>query len=180
MTRALLLIDIQQDYFPGGALPLEGPDAAAANAARLLAAFRDAGDPVFHVRHAGDASGGFLVKDTPGAEIHPSVAPTEDEEVVVKEAPNSFLNTDLDARLRHDGVRELVVAGMMTSMCVDASVRTAADLGYDVTVVADACACPALEHAGRKVAAADVQAAFLGALGSAYATVVDADAVLAG
>jgi nicotinamidase-related amidase len=180
MTRALLLIDVQQDYFPGGALPLDGPDAAAATAARLLAAFREAGDPVFHVRHAGEAAGGFLVKDTPGAEFHPSVVPTEDEEVVVKASPNAFLDTDLDARLRHDEVRELVVGGMMTSMCVDATVRTASDLGYDVTVVADACACPALEHAGRKVPAADVQTAFLAALGSAYATVVTADAVLTG
>lgn len=180
MTRALLLIDVQQDYFPGGALPLVGPDEAARAAARVLAAFREAGEPVFHVRHAAGAADGFLVRGTPGAEIHPSVAPAEDEEVVTKGSPNAFLDTDLDARLRHDNVRELVVAGMMTSMCVDASARTASDLGYDVTVVADACACPDLEHDGRKVAAVDVQAAFLAALGSAYATVLDADALLAG
>ncbi|MEV4423547.1 cysteine hydrolase family protein [Patulibacter sp. NPDC049589] len=180
MPRALLLVDVQQDYFPGGALPLAGPDAAAAQAARVLAAFREAGGPVVHVRHAAEPDDGFLVRGTPGAEFHPSVAPTADEEVVTKASPNAFLDTDLDARLRHDNVRELVVAGMMTSMCVDASVRTASDLGYEVTVVGDACACPDLEHAGRTVAAADVQAAFLAALGSAYATVVDADDLLAG
>jgi len=180
MTRALLLIDIQQDYFPGGALPLVGPEPAAEAASRLLRAFRESGEPVFHVRHAGEAAGGFLVKGTPGAEFHASVLPAEDEEVVVKGSPNAFLDTDLDARLRHDEVRELVVAGMMTSMCVDASARTASDLGYGVTVVSDACACPDLEHAGRTVPAADVQAAFLAALGSAYGTVATADAVLAG
>ncbi|MDO9407441.1 cysteine hydrolase family protein [Patulibacter sp.] len=180
MTRALLLIDIQQDYFPGGAFPLVGPEPAAEAAARLLAAFRDADEPVVHVRHAGEPGSGFLVKDTPGAEFHPSVAPTEGEEVVVKGSPNAFLDTDLDARLRHDGVRDLVIAGMMTSMCVDATARTASDLGYRVTVVADACACPDLEHDGRKVPAADVQTAFLAALGSAYGDVAPADQVLAG
>lgn len=179
MTRALLLIDLQQDYFPGGAFPLHDPEAAVATAARVLAAFRAADDPVFHVRHAGEPGSGFLVRDTPGAEPHASVAPEEGEEVVVKASPNAFLDTDLDARLRHDGVRDLVVAGMMTSMCVDATVRTASDLGYRVTVVADGCACPPLEHAGRKVAAEDVQTAFLAALGSAYATVTTADEVLA-
>jgi nicotinamidase-related amidase len=179
MTRALLLIDLQQDYFPGGALPLDEPDAAVAVAARVLGAFRDAGDPVFHVHHAGASDDPFLVEGTPGAEFHPSVVPGDDEEVVRKESPNAFLDTDLDARLRHDEVRELVVVGMMTSMCVDATVRTASDLGYDVTVVADGCANPALEHGGRSVPAADVHAAFLAALGSAYATVVDADELLA-
>lgn len=180
MTRALLLIDLQQDYFTGGAFPLHEPDAAVATAARALAAFRAADEPVFHVRHAGEPDSGFLVADTPGAEIHPSVVPEPGEEVVVKASPNAFLDTDLDARLRHDGVRDLVVAGMMTSMCVDATVRTASDLGYVVTVLADGCACPPLQHAGREVPAEDVQAAFLAALGSAYATIAVANEVLAG
>src|ERR1700712_1774945 len=144
MTRALLLIDLQQDYFPGGALPLAEPDSAVRTAARVLKVFRDREEPVFHVRHAGGKDDGFLVKGTPGAEFHASVAPQEGEDVVVKESPNAFLDTDLDARLRHDGIRELIVAGMMTSMCVDATVRTASDLGYRVTVVSDGCACPAL------------------------------------
>lgn len=178
MKRALLLIDVQRDYFPGGALPLAGPESAAAAAARLLGAFREADEPVLHVRHEGEPDAGFLVKGTPGAEFHTSVAPQEGEDVIVKASPNAFLDTDLDARLRHDGIHELVVAGMMTSMCVDATVRTASDLGYAVTVAGDACACPAVEHGGRKVSAADVQAAFLGALGSAYATVTDSDELL--
>jgi nicotinamidase-related amidase len=180
MSRALLLIDVQRDYFPGGAMPLQGPEEAAAAAARLLAAFREGDDPVVHVRHAGAPGDGFLERDTPGAEFHPSVEPEEGEDVVVKASPNAFLDTDLDARLQADEVRELVVVGMMTSMCVDATVRTAADLGYDVTVVADACACPTLERGGTKVPADQVQTAFLAALESAYATVVDADALLAG
>lgn len=180
MTRALLLIDLQQDYFPGGALPLHAPEEATAAAARLLAAFRAADEPVFHVRHAGEPAAGFLVRDTPGAEFHPSVVPEDGEEVVTKTKVNAFLDTDLDARLRHDEVRELVVAGMMTSMCVDAAVRTASDLGYRVTVAQDACACPPLTHAGRTVAAEDVQAAFLAALAGPYATVTDAAAIIAG
>lgn len=160
-------------------MPLAGPDAAVAAAARVLTSFRQAGEPVFHVRHEGGSDDPFLAAGSPGVEIHPSVLPADDEEVVTKASPNAFLDTDLDARLRHDGVRDLVVVGMMTSMCVDATVRTASDLGYVVTVVGDGCACPALEHGGRKVPADQVQTAFLAALGSAYATVVDADELLA-
>lgn len=178
--RALVLVDIQQDYFPGGAMPLVDPEPAAEAASSVLEAFRAAGEPVVHVQHHGAAEAGFLVKDSPGAEPHPSVAPQGEEPVVRKEAPNAFLGTDLDGTLRGIGADEVVLVGSMTSMCIDATARAAADLGYDVTVVGDACACPALEQGGRTVAAPDVQAAFLAALGQFYATVTTADELTAG
>jgi len=166
----LVLIDIQRDYFPGGRLPLVGPDAAAEAAARLLEAQRARGGAVVHVRHESPA--GFLEAGTPGAEIDARVAPRDGETVVVKHAPNSFRETPLEDLLRAQGATDLIVAGMMTSMCVDATVRAAADLGYSVTVAADACAAPDLEYAGTSVPGASVHAAFLAALGSAYARVV--------
>ena len=178
MTRLLLLIDIQRDYFPGGRHPLVGPDAAADAAARLLAAFRTADEHVVHVQHVWDApDAAFFAPGTPGVEIDPRVAPAADEALVVKENPNAFLGTDLEALLRTADPDELVVAGMMSSMCVDATVRAASDLGFRVTVAHDACAAPDLEFAGTTVPGAQVHAAFMAALGS-YARVTDADTLV--
>lgn len=177
MPDTLILIDIQRDYFPGGRFPLVGPEAAAERAAALLGAFRDRGLPVIHVRHESlEADAGFLAAGTEGAQLHPAVAPADDEIVVVKHHPNAFLETDLEGHLAAGS--SLVVAGMMTSMCVDATVRAASDLGYSVTVAGDACAAPDLEYAGTRVAGPDVHAAFLAALGSAYAEVRTVDELI--
>jgi nicotinamidase-related amidase len=179
MSRALLVIDIQNDYFPGGAYPLVEPEKAAASARRVLDAFRDAGEPVIHLRHVWDAPEAvFMRPGTPGVEIHPEVAAADGEPVIDKDAPNGFLRTSLEPELRSRGVDHLVVAGMMTSMCVDATVRAAADLGFGVTVVHDACAAPDLEFGGVSVPAASVGAAFLAALGDSYAAVLSADELL--
>ncbi|MBT9256149.1 cysteine hydrolase [Phycicoccus sp. MAQZ13P-2] len=175
MTTALLIIDIQDDYFPGGAFPLVGPEEAAARAADVLGRFRTAGRPVVYVQHVwDDPEADFFRPGTPGVEIHHLVAPQDGEPVVQKAFPNAFRDTDLRAVLERLDVDALVVAGMMTSLCVDATVRAAADSGFDVTVVADACAAPDLEFGGRTVEAADVHAAFLAALADSYATVTAA------
>jgi nicotinamidase-related amidase len=170
---ALLIVDLQNDYFPGGAMELEGADAAAERAAAALAEFRRRGWPVFHVRHQSVRPGAtFFLPGTKGAEIHPKVAPAAGEAVVEKNFPNSFRNTDLRERLEKAGVKQLVVAGMMTHMCVDASVRQAADLGYRVTLLADACATRAQSYGGESVPAKQVHAAFLAALNGLYAKVL--------
>ena len=174
MARALVIVDIQRDYFPGGRMPLHEPEAAAAKAGEVLAAFRAAGDPVIHVQHQSPAGGPFLEEGTPGAEIMPAVEPRDDETVIHKREPNSFLGTGLEQRLRDHGADEVVVVGMMTSMCVDATTRAGADLGFTMTVVPDACAAPGLSYGGRDVAAPDVHAAFIAALGQGYASIVPA------
>lgn len=184
MAPVLVLIDIQRDYFPGGRFPLVDPDAAAERAAELLTAFREAGLPIVHVRHESSGSGSFLEAGTPGAEIDPRVAPEGDETVVVKHHPNAFHGASShggplgEALTAHVGA-PLVIAGMMTSMCVDASVRAASDLGWKVTVAADACAAPDLAFGGVAVGGADVHAAFLAALASAYARVAPVAEVVA-
>ena len=180
MTRALLIVDIQNDYFPGGRNPLEGPEGAAAKARELLDAFRASGEPLVHMQHVWDApDAAFMQPGTPGVEIHDAVRPAEGETVIQKANPNSFLDTPLEKHLRGQGVDSLVVCGMMTSMCVDATVRAAADLGFATTVVHDACATMPLEFGGRSVPAADVHTAFIAAMGDGYAEVVSAADVAA-
>jgi len=176
----LVLIDLQNDYFPGGRNPLAGPVEAARNAGRLLERARSLGRPVFHVRHLAAPDAPFFRPGTEGSEIHEAVRPRAGEPVVEKRFPNAFRETDLLARLRQTGAERLVVAGMMTHMCVDATVRAAADLGFAVTLAADACATKALVFGEVSVPAAQVQAAFLAALASAYAEVRPADQILEG
>ena len=176
MARALLIVDIQNDYFPGGANPLHEPEAAADAARRVLERFRAAGEPVIHVQHVWDAPDApFMRPGTEGVEIRREVAPRDGETVIQKHAPNAFLRTSLEQELRGRGIDAITVCGMMTSMCVDATVRAAADLGFDVTVVHDACAAPAITFAGLEVPAPAVSAAFFGSLAGGYATVVSAD-----
>ena len=179
--RGLLIIDIQRDYFPGGAFPLVAPEAAAEAARRALDRFRAEGEPLVHVQHLWDAPDApFFKKGTAGTEIHPLVAPEGDETLITKDEPNAFLGTDLEQRLRADGIDELVVAGMMSSMCVDASVRAGADLGFGMTVIHDGCAAPNLEFGGTGVPGASVHAAFMAALGSGYATLASSTDVAKG
>jgi nicotinamidase-related amidase len=176
MSRALVIVDIQNDYFPGGAHPLVGPEAAAGNAKRLLESFRASGEPLVHVQHVWDApDASFMRPGTDGVEIHESVAPAAGEAVVQKASPNSFLDTTLEGDLRARGVEHVVVCGMMTSMCVDATVRAAVDLGFEATVVPDACATCDLDFAGETIPARQVHGAFLAALGDGYATLTAAE-----
>jgi nicotinamidase-related amidase len=171
---ALVVIDIQNDYFPGGAMELEGAEAAGAKAAEALAKFREKGLPVFHVRHLSTRPGAtFFLPGTPGAEIHAGVTPRAGEIVVEKNFPNSFRGTALQNYLDKHKIKNLTVAGMMTHMCVDASVRQAADLGYKVTLLADACATRAQSFGGESIPARQVHGAFLAALNGFYAKVIN-------
>jgi nicotinamidase-related amidase len=172
---ALVIIDIQNDYFPGGAMELEGAEAAGAKAGIAIRNFREKNLPVIHVRHLSVRPGAtFFLPGTRGAEIHALVNPAPGETVIEKNFPNSFRNTTLEKLLKDSGVKNLVVAGMMTHMCVDASVRHAADLGYQVTLLGDACATRAQSYGGETVPARQVHAAFLAALNGFYAKVVNA------
>ena len=177
--QALIIIDIQNDYFPGGKWALDGADQAADNAARLLAAARERGDLVVHVRHEFEsADAPFFTPQSPGAAIHAKVEPVTGEPVVLKHKVNAFLGTDLKQTLDQQGVQALTIVGSMSHMCIDGITRAAADLGYGVTVIHDACASRDLEFNGVTVPAAQVHAAFMSALGFAYASVVSADEFL--
>lgn len=178
MSTALILIDLQNDYFPGGAMELVGADAAVAQAAALLQSFRKRALPVFHIQHIAQRAGAtFFLPGTPGAETHPAVKPADGEAVIVKHFPNSFRETGLQDQLRAINATRLVLAGMMTHMCVDTTVRAAADLGYQCVLAGDACATRNLQFAAEQVQARDVQLAYLAALNGAFAAVKSTQAL---
>src|SRR4249919_1623587 len=127
---------------------------AAAQASRLLNDFRRKSLPVFHIQHLATRAGAtFFIPGTAGASIHDSVSPSADEPVITKHFPNSFRGTGLLAALRASSVTNLVIAGMMTHMCVDSTVRAAADLGFSCSLAHDACATKDLSFNGDLVGA---------------------------
>ncbi|HNY29616.1 MAG TPA: cysteine hydrolase family protein [Fibrobacteria bacterium] len=137
---ALLLIDIQLDYFEGGAFPLDPVqrERALDTAARLLGAARATGSTVIHVRHESPLPmASLLARGTPGTRIHPRLEPIEGELVVTKAHPDSFRETELERILRDRGIEHLVVGGMIAWMCVQSTVRSAYDLGFQVHLVPD-------------------------------------------
>ena len=181
MNKGLIIIDVQNDYFSGGSMELVGMDAAAACCSRLLNAFRETDQPIFHIQHLSTRPGaGFFVPDTPGAQIHQSLLPHLGEAHIVKNFPSAFRDTDLQALLEKSKIEELVVCGAMTHMCIDTTVRAAFDLGYRCELIADACATRDLEYNARNIAAADVQTAFMAALSMPFARVLSTSEYLAG
>jgi nicotinamidase-related amidase len=169
-ATALLIIDIQEFYFPGGKVPLVEPEIAAGNARSILQRFRTDGNPVIHVRHEFE----------PGGAIHSSVAPVDGEKIFSKTEVSCFKGTEVLAHLKKLGVEELVIVGMQTHMCLEAATRAAADLGFEVVVIGDACATRDLKFGGRAVSAADVHASTLATLDRTYAKVVDTETYLGG
>ena len=167
-VTALLIIDVQEFYFPGGFLPLDNPEAASLNCKKIIEKFRSEKSLVVHVGHNTKKDNAF----------HPDVAPAEGERVFHKDEVSAFNGTGLLAYLRDNGVEKVVVCGMMTHMCVEAAVRAAHDLGFECVLVGDACATRDLDYGGDTVKAADVHVSTLGTLNGSYATVVDTETFL--
>jgi nicotinamidase-related amidase len=181
MQSALILIDIQNDYFPGGAMELVGMTQAAAQARELLAACRQARRPIFHIQHVALGPGvTFFRPDTPGVEINESVRPLPGEALIRKHYPNAFRDTDLKEALQTAGVEEVVICGAMSHMCIDATTRAAFDFGFRCTVIHDACATRDLTFQGQTIPAAQVHGAFMAALGMRYARVISVKDFLGG
>jgi len=179
MQTALLVIDIQNDYFEGGKYPLVNPLDAAKKAYELLQCFREHGGHHVHIQHISlkpDAA--FFIKGDRGSDIHNLVAHFEGEPIVYKHYPNSFRETNLLEMLKGWGMERVVITGMMTHMCVDATARAAADFGFQVIVAEDACATRNLEHGGTTIPAELVHKSFLAALKS-YGRVMKAEEVIA-
>lgn len=128
-STALILIDIQYFYFPGGDMELSEPEKAAEKAKQLLDFFREKKALVIHVRH----------EHNPGGDIYKLVAQLESEKVFTKKEVNSFLGTGLDEYLKQNHIKKLVLCGMQTHMCLEGATRAGHDLGYECTVIKDAC-----------------------------------------
>jgi nicotinamidase-related amidase len=180
MKSALLLIDIQNDYFPGGKNELFEPERAAERARRVLEYFRAASLPVFHIRHVSTRENAtFFLPDTTGAEIHPLVLPREGEPVLVKHTPNAFVGTALERELRAQQPEQLVICGMMSHMCIDSTVRAATDLGFSVTLLEDACTTKDLTWDGVQIPAQTVHRAIMASLSGTFAHVINTEEWLA-
>ena len=179
MYTALLIIDIQKDYFHGGKFPLVNPEEAAKRAYQLLQCFREHGGHHVHIQHISlkpDAT--FFIKGESGSDIHDLVAHFEGEPIVYKHYPNSFRETNLLEMLKGWGVERVVITGMMTHMCVDATARAATDFGFQVIIAEDACATRDLQYNETTIPADLVHKSFLAALKS-YGRVMKSEEILA-
>lgn len=173
MNEALIIIDVQNDYFAGGKMQLDKPDAALNQIEKALTYFRETGKTIVFIQHvAKNANATFFLENTVGVEIHSALASKNygKEFIVQKSFPNSFLNTQLQEVLTNNQVDSLVICGMMTHMCVDSTTRRAAELGYRCTLLGNACTTKDLVLEDGTVQADQVQASFLAALQS-FATV---------
>lgn len=177
---ALLLIDIQNDYFTGGAMEVPGAEATAFTASSMLAFFRERSMPLIHIQHVAARRGAtFFLPGTHGAEIHASVEPVPGEPVFQKHFPNAFHKTPLLDHLKGMDISRLVISGMMTQMCIDSTIRAAFDLGLRCSLASDACAARPMSFGGITVSADRVQAAFLSSLDGLFAKVATADDLIA-
>ena len=172
MREALLIIDVQNDYFPGGANELSHPFEAERRIQELIAESRACGRPIVYIQHLNPPDDTFFLEGTFGAEISGRIRPQPEDRVIIKRYPNSFLETELDAYLKSLRVDTLIVCGMMTHMCVDTTVRAAMDHGYQVKLAADACATTDLELNGEVIPAETVHKAFVAALDGVFATII--------
>lgn len=178
--RALLLIDIQNDYFESGKWPLFEMSQAADNASKVLTSARRDEWLVIHVRHEFKSDQApFFTPNSSGAQIHESVRPAAGEKTILKHEINSFKDTPLKKTLDEHAVTELTICGAMSHICIDAATRAAADYGYSVTVVHDACAAREAEFNGTKVSAHAVHSSFMSALAFGYAKVISTEEFLA-
>lgn len=179
MNICLILVDFQNDYFPGGNMEILGIEEAAVNAQMLLNEFRKAKLPVIHIQHISARPGAtFFLPETDGAGIHHMVTPQEDETIVEKNFPNSFRGTSLLEILKKENIANLVICGAMSHMCIDATTRAAFDLGFNCSVAEDACATKELMFKNKTIKAADVHASFMAALAVPYAKVISTQEII--
>jgi nicotinamidase-related amidase len=176
MKTALIIVDMQNEYFPGGKMELAGIEEAAKNAQCALELFRARNLPIFHIQHVSDSGGAtFFLPNTDGVEIHENTAPRRGEHLIQKHFPNSFRDTSLNEQLRSLHVEKVVICGAMTHMCIDTTVRAACDLGFRCLVISDACATRNLKFGGVAIEAQQVHAAFMAAISNAFAQVIEAN-----
>ncbi len=179
MKSAVVLVDIQNDYFPGGANPLHEPEQAVGRARRVLQFSRQHGWPVCHIQHISTKPGAIVfLPGSQGAAIHEQVAPLTGEKVYVKHVPNAFHETGLVEDLRAQEVDHLVICGMMSHMCIDTTVRAARDLGFSVTLLQDACTTKSLTWEGNVIPARMVHNTIMASLNGSFAYVIPTDRFL--
>lgn len=170
--KALLIIDVQNDYFEKGLCELDDSFEISMNIKRVLEEFRKKELPIIHIQHINirkEAS--FFLPNTFGVNIHENVLPKNDELVVMKNYPNSFIETELENILESMNINELVICGMMSHMCVDSTTRAAFDKGYKCSVIYDACTTKDLSINSHTIKAKDVHNSTMASLNYLFAKV---------
>lgn len=178
MTEALMLIDIQEDYFPGGKNPLKNTGKTLSNILLLEEYFHQTNKPVFYIQHLSNGSTPFFIPNTGGAQLSSKLSPKNSDEIIIKHEPNSFYHTDLMKKLVEHRVNELTICGWMTQMCLDTTVRQAYEYGYDITVISDGCTTKDLSLGKERISADVVNTVFLSALNSKFGRVKSAQTYL--
>lgn len=169
---ALIMVDCQNTYVDG-LMKLVGVEQAMDEAQRVLQRARDAGTPIIHIAHDAGPGSPYDVQAHSGR-IADQVAPVNDEPTVCKNYPNAFTQTDLHERLQNLGIKNLIVVGFMSHMCVSSTARGAFDLGYRTTVVGNATATRDLPNSsGQTLKAADLHEASLAGIRDLVAVVVN-------
>ena len=170
----LLPIDMQR-AFDGPPWPRRWNASVDANGLTLIRRWREAGRPIIHVRHDSVMEGSSLAPGSEGNRFREGFEPREGEQLVTKSVNSAFIGTDLDLRLRRLGARHVVTFGISTDMCVSTTVRTGANMGWDMVLAQDACDCFDLpDGKGGTLPAETVQAAHVATLGFEFCRVFSA------
>lgn len=170
-AAAVVMVDCQNEYVDG-VLALPGVGPALDQCKTLLARARKAGTPIIHIAHRGQPGGAVFDPDGHSGQIADAAAPQGDEPVIGKTLPNAFAGTELDAALKKTGLKEIILAGFMTHMCISATARSALDHGYRATVIDGATATRDLpDGRGGVLKAADLHRASLVALSDRFAVI---------
>ncbi len=164
--RTLVVIDVQNDYFPGGAWALPDAPKALPNILRLIEGARARGDGVVYIQHVTPEGAPVFAKGSEGGKFHPDLDVSPDDAVFTKHYPSSFQDTGLHEFLRRHGVKAVDICGFMTQMCCDTTTREAFSRGYGVRLFSDACAAKPLEVDGKQIPHKTVHRVSLGALAS--------------
>lgn len=179
MKKALLLVDIQNDYFKNGKSELKNTEVAADKSAKILEHFRNNRELVIYIQHINTRTNAtFFLPDTSGCEIHESVKPKENEKIIIKHMPNSFYDTELKEYLDQNSIEELIICGMMSHMCIDTTVRAAKDYGYTVTVLEDACTTKDLQWNSKTIPAETVHQVMMASINGMFGEVMTVEQYL--
>ena len=149
------------------------------NTNSLMAYAKKQAYPIFCIQHLSSQSGSFFLPDTVGAALHQDLN-TQACQIIEKHYPNSFRETTLHQELQQQHINHLIIAGAMTHMCIDSTIRAAYDLGYRITLAEDACSTKELTFRGDRISAPTVQTTYLAALNGLFCDVVSTNAVIEG
>lgn len=176
MKRALIVVDVQNEYFEGGALPISYPPNSFSRIKEAIEEAQKAGILVVFVQHASlKENAGAFVRGSHLWEFHDDIKKLTPDLVIEKNHASSFVGTDLNWRLRTLGVDTVTIVGYMTQNCCDATARDASQLGYNVEFLSDANGTLAFSNNAGEVSAEELHRSFLVAQAFGFSRVLSLD-----